>query len=104
MPSSYHHFQTPFRFDDHPPSLRHHRIKKSAIATVQVLLVCYFFTCPLNAQEEQPKSTRSEALLPLTTPDYLMELEKLATKCDELGLTLEANWTRQWWPQERSDQ
>jgi hypothetical protein len=103
MPSSYHHLQTPSRFDDHPPSLRHDRIKTSAIAIVYLLLA-FFFVSPLSAQEEQPKSTRSEALMPLTTPDYLMELEKLAAKCDELGLTLEAKWTRQWWPQERSDQ
>lgn len=104
MPSRYHHFPMPSRSDDPPTYQWHYRIKLSAIAIVYALLASFFLVCSLSAQEEQPKSTRSEDLRPLTTPDYLLELDKLAAKCDELGLTLEAKWTRQWWPQERLDQ
>lgn len=52
----------------------------------------------------QAQDIAAEKVTALPTSEYLLELEKLAKKCDELNLTMQARRTRTWWPATRSDQ
>lgn len=63
---------------------------------VWITLVCLWLNpSPLLAQVQEK---------PLPTTEYLIELENLAGKCDELNLPAEAERTRTWWPKTRADQ
>lgn len=70
-----------------------------SIAAWGALIIAWMLPLPISAQENKIASET-----PLPTAEYLSELEKLADKCEELNLPVQANRTRTWWPQTRTDQ
>lgn len=76
--------------------MRHLFRSSSNSPIVWITILCLWLAPPqllAQAQEE-----------PLPTSEYLIELENLARKCDELNLPSEAEQTRTWWPKTRVDQ
>jgi hypothetical protein len=74
------------------------RVSLTSCLCLVLFLRISFFATTSHAQEDSPTET------PLSTADYLLELDKLAAKCDDLELPEQAKQTRAWWPRERSDQ
>ncbi len=79
-------------------------IKCSSLAIALAILGTALFAAHLYGQEPTDSPAASSEVTPLTTGEFLAELDKLATKCDDLGLPEKAAETRNWWPRERTDQ
>lgn len=78
------------------------RLPRSSVHRCVALLSILLLSCFLQTVRAQDDQTGAESALP--TAEFLIELEKLATKCDELNLPEQASQTRSWWPQTRPDQ
>lgn len=77
------------------------RVVASSSSFLFLLTLVIAAICP-SASVAQEANAAPETALP--TADYLVELEKLASKCEELKLPIQAEQTRTWWPQTRTDQ
>jgi hypothetical protein len=79
-------------------AVRIRHLLRSSGTSPLVWMTLFYLWCspsPLFAQAQEA---------PLPTAEYLIELENLARKCDELNMPAEAERTRTWWPKTRIDQ